>query len=298
MTRPVPTRTRFLILHNPAAGVARQTLLGEVVGALRAAGGGVSVETAAGVAESRRLLGNARRTRACDAVIAAGGDSTIRVIATELVGTGVPLGVVPIGTGNVLAEELRLPRKAADLARYLLHGPAVEAVPGTANGELFLSMASAGFDAGVLKRLDVNLKRRIGKPAYAWPILREVWSRQRRIEVLIDGHSLNCTWLIAMRGAHYAGTFVIAPRQRLTEPRLTALLVDAQSPAALASVLAAMALGRADRHPRIAALTCRHVVVPAGSNAQFQLDGEPFEGTALDVGLASQRLTLITPGMP
>lgn len=295
MTQSAPLRTRLLILHNPAAGLARQALLGEVERALRATGAAVRLERADGVAESRRLLADALRMRDYDAVIAAGGDSTIRVIAAGLAGAGMPLGIIPIGTGNVLAEELRLPRNPAAVARTILDGSAVEVVPGIANGELFLSMASAGFDAGVLKRLHVSLKRRIGKLAYAWPILREIWSRQRRVEVLIDGRPYRCTWLIVMRGAHYAGSFVVAPRQRLTEPRLTALLIDAASPGALAGVLAAIALGRVDRHPRITALPCRRVVVPACPDAGFQLDGEPVAGAALDVGLASESLVLITP---
>lgn len=298
MTEPAPPRSRLLILHNPSAGLARQTLLGDVDGALRAAGAAVRLESVDGIAESRRLLADALCTRAYDAVIAAGGDSTIRIIAAELAGTGVPLGVVPVGTGNVLAEELWLPRSPGALARYILGGGTVEVVPGMANGELFLSMASAGFDAGVLKRLDVNLKRRIGKLAYAWPIMGEIWSRQQRLEVLVDDRPYTCSWLIAMRGAHYAGSFVIAPRQRLIEPRLTALLIDAEGLPALATILAAMALGRADRHPRITALPCRRVVVPGSPAAGLQLDGEPVQGARLDVELASMSLQLIVPEPP
>lgn len=298
MIQSAPRRSRLLILHNPVAGRARQTLLGEVDGALRSAGAAVRLETVHGIAESRRLIADSLRTGAYDALIAAGGDSTIRIIASELAGTGVPLGVIPIGTGNVLAEELRLPRSPAELARYILSGGAVEVVPGMANGEIFLSMASAGLDVGILNRLNVNLKRRIGKLAYVWPILREISSSQRKFEALIDGRPYTCTWLIVMRGAHYAGSFVIAPRQRLTEPSLTALLINAGSSASLASVLAAMALGRADRHSRIAVLSCRRVVVPDGAAAGFQLDGEPIESASLDVTLASKSLVLILPEVP
>ncbi|MCL4766505.1 MAG: NAD(+)/NADH kinase [Hyphomicrobiaceae bacterium] len=292
----VLVRSRFLIVHNASAGLERHRLLDRVRAALEAAGALVRVEAADGVEADRRLAAEAVRTRAFDAVVAAGGDSTIRGVAGGLVGTPMPLGIIPIGTGNVLAEELRLVRTPQAIARYLLHGAAIQVSPGIANGELFLSMASAGFDAGVLSRLDMGWKRRIGKLAYVWPTLRELCSSRCRFEVLVDGIPHPCTWVVVTRGAHYAGSFVIAPRQRLSDPGFHALVVDAASPAALASALVAVGLGWAQRHPLIETIACRRVAVAAGQGVGFQLDGEPITALALEISAGRHSLALIMPG--
>lgn len=292
----MPKRNRFLVVHNASAGLERRRLLDQVCAALTAAGAAVTVKAADGLEHDRRLAAEAAKANAFDAVVAAGGDSTIRGVAGGLVGTGVPLGIIPIGTGNVLAEELRLARTPPAMCRYLIHGDAAEVLPGNANGELFLSMASAGFDVDVLQRLDMRLKRRIGKLAYTWPTLRELWFRRRRFEALVDGHAYPCTWLIVARTAHYAGSFVIAPRQRLTAPGFHALIVDASGPA-LASVLVAIGLGLAERHPRVRLVRCGSVAVPAGQGVAFQLDGEPMEAPALEVSASREALSLIMPGL-
>lgn len=289
-------RTRFLVVHNTSAGLARGRLLAEVCACLTSAGATVAVERADGFEADRPLAAAAARTRAVDAVVAAGGDSTIRGVAGGLVGTDMPLGIIPIGTGNVLAEELRLARNPQAVSSYLLDGDVVRVSPGVANGEIFLSMAGAGFEVDVLHRLDMELKCRIGKRAYVGPTWRELWSRRRRrFEAVVDGRSYPCTWLIVAKSAHYAGSFVIAPRQRLTQPGFHAVIIDATSPPALASVLAAIGLGWAERHPLVKVLACRNVTVAAGQDVRFQLDGEPLEGSALEISPSRDALALITP---
>lgn len=292
----MPPRTRLLVVHNANAGLKRHRLLDQVCAALTTAGATVVVETADGLHAGRQLAAKAARTGEFDAVVAAGGDSTIRGVAGGLVGTGMPLGIIPIGTGNVLAEELRLVRSAQGLARYLLEGDVVDVLPGIANGEHFLSMASAGFDVGVLQQLDMKLKRRIGKLAYVGPILRALWSQPRRFEAEIDGCSYACTWLIVSKVSRYAGSLVIAPRQRLTAPGFHALVIDATAPASVASVLAAIGLGCAEKHPLVRVVECQHARVPAGQGVLFQLDGEPLAAPEIEIAIGDAKpLALITP---
>lgn len=288
-------RTRFLIVHNVSAGRERHELVDQVRAALVSAGASVGIQVAHGLEAGRQLAADAARNGTIEAVVAAGGDSTIRGVAGGLVGTGVPLGIIPIGTGNVLAEELGLSRRPEAIAHYLLEGDPVPVSPGMADGELFLSMASAGFDVGVLDRLDLRVKRRIGKLAYVWPTLRQLWSRPRRFEVLVDGCAHRCTWLIASKVAHYAGSVVIAPRQKLTDPEFQCLIIDASSPAALASIIITAGLGWAERHPRIKFVKCRQVTVRAGQNIDFQLDGEPIGSSELNISMSRKAIAVIMP---
>ena len=71
-----------------------------------------------------------------------------------------PLGIIPVGTGNVLAHEIGLARTADAIARMLLEGPVAKVACAQANGEPFLLMVGAGFDARVVAALDQRLKSR------------------------------------------------------------------------------------------------------------------------------------------
>ncbi len=98
----------------------------------------------------------------CDLIIAAGGDGTINEVANGMLHTGVPLGLLPGGTANVLAREMKMPRTILDAAEVL-----TEYTPQTISvgrlrlqndSRLFLCMAGCGLDAAIVSRVNVELK--------------------------------------------------------------------------------------------------------------------------------------------
>jgi diacylglycerol kinase family enzyme len=121
---------------------------------------------------------DAARQPGVSTVIAAGGDGTVRAVAEGLAGQGVPLGVVPMGTANLLARNLRLPmlsarealevaltgrRRQIDGGRRTAHDAAGQVV---VDNEAFLVISGLGFDAALVSGADSALKRRLGWPAY------------------------------------------------------------------------------------------------------------------------------------
>ncbi|MDU0328439.1 diacylglycerol kinase family protein [Microbacterium sp. KSW2-21] len=113
-----------------------------------------------------------------DLVLVAGGDGTIRTVGQELAGTGIALALLPIGTGNLLARNLGIPRNEIDAAVHIaLHGKDLAMDVGWAevdrNGDgrsvdsyAFLVMGGAGFDAATMSGASSALKRRLGSAAY------------------------------------------------------------------------------------------------------------------------------------
>ncbi len=105
-----------------------------------------------------------------DLVLAVGGDGTIRAVCEELAGTGVPVGIVPAGTGNLLARNLDIPlllRSAVDVG---LHGQdraidMVEVSGDKMDDATFLVMAGMGFDAAIMEGVNDDIKARVG----GWP---------------------------------------------------------------------------------------------------------------------------------
>jgi YegS/Rv2252/BmrU family lipid kinase len=129
--------------------------------------GAVSAEWAT-TTESDPGAHKARRAaeEGADLVIAFGGDGTVRECAEGISGTDLPLGVIPAGTGNLLARNLGIPDDIEESIAVALGDNARTLDTGLANSELFAVMAGAGFDAEVMANTDSEAKERVGSLAY------------------------------------------------------------------------------------------------------------------------------------
>lgn len=237
-------RRRFFLIANPGAGVFGAPLVDEVVRALLSRGAAVERTTAASLKDATLAAREAAGSGRYDAVVAAGGDGTIRHVASALIGTDTPLGIIPVGTGNVLAHEIGLPATPAAVASTLLEGPISTVACAEANGETFLLMVGAGFDARVLSSLDQRLKSRVGKMAYAGPLLGALVRPADTLDVTIDGQHRTASWVVIANARHYGGRFVLAPHAGILERGLEAILFKSRSRTVLLGQLMSLAAGR------------------------------------------------------
>jgi diacylglycerol kinase (ATP) len=133
-----------------------------------------------------------------DVVVAIGGDGTVRAIAAELAGSGVPLAIIPMGTGNLFARNLDLPLgDTPTLLRIALEGETASLDVGWLQLDrgpreqderhIFLVIAGAGLDAEMVAGADDRLKRRIGWVAYFFAALKHLGSRRMTASVSVDG---------------------------------------------------------------------------------------------------------------
>jgi diacylglycerol kinase (ATP) len=130
--------------------------------------------------------------RGADVVIACGGDGTVRAVAQALAGTGVAMGLLPVGTGNLLARTLGLPTDVATATRVALTGDDrvidVGRISADEGDELvFLVMAGTGFDAAIMEGTPEKLKGRVGPLAYIISGLRAMRGRRARVAIALDG---------------------------------------------------------------------------------------------------------------
>lgn len=125
-------------------------------------------------------------------VIVCGGDGTVREVCAELAGTGIPVGIVPAGTGNLLARNLAIPlfiRAAIDIA---LTGQdrAIDMVAVSGDGiedTHFMVMAGMGFDAAIMEGVNEDIKKKVGWLAYVWSGLKSLMFPSTKVEISIDG---------------------------------------------------------------------------------------------------------------
>lgn len=292
-------RRRFLLIANTAAGLAGSSLLDATRECLRASGAHLVEVHPASIAAARDEAQQAARSGAFDAVVAAGGDGTIRQVASGLAGTAMPLGIVPSGTANVLAIEIGLAAKPAAIADMLLHGRCVRMSCARANGEMFLLMAGAGLDARVLATIDQHLKSRLGKAAFAGPIVDALSHPVDQLSVTIDGTCYEASWVILANVSHYAGRFVLAPQAAIESVELQAIIFKARNRTTLMSQVMSLALGRLGersvREHDVEMRSCRHALVTAPAPVPTQLDGDVFGTTPLEVDAGTDHLQLILP---
>jgi diacylglycerol kinase family enzyme len=301
------SRTILLIL-NPVAGRRRRGLADAVVRCIRAAGWTVDIVETAAPGDARRLA------ESCDAVryaviAVAGGDGTINEVVNALAdrGDGAPaLGIVPLGTANVLAHELGLGFSAAAIARTMTAGRELRVRPGEAiNGAAsrrFSLMAGAGFDAKVVAGVSAPFKHRWGRAAYLWRSLIETRRyRPVRYGVEIDGVRYEAASVIVTRSRHYAGPYVVAPNAALGEPLLHVCLFERWGRSHALRFGLALLLGRLPHTGGYRVIAGRDVRVTVSSDAgesghqPVQIDGDDALTLPVSIGLASGAVRLLRP---
>jgi YegS/Rv2252/BmrU family lipid kinase len=286
-----------LIIANPAAGryASSRRRLDRVTAALELRGCSVVLRRAGPVGgDAERLARGA--TPEFDVVVAAGGDGTINAVANGLVGAPCALALLPLGTANVLAREIGLPQDPERLAELIATGSARPVWPGRVGERIFLTAASSGFDAGIVAAVNPRSKRRFGRVAFAWAILRGV-VRHRACELVVsvDGLEHRAATVIAARSRRYAGPYVIAPQASLDEPMLTLLLFRNSGRLAVLRYLWALLCGRLAECDDVGSLQCRAAAVSAPEPIPVQADGELVGCVPVALGIAEQPLYLIRP---
>ena len=291
-------RRRFFVLHNPTAGFRRRHRLEKVLSLLRQRGCQIDVRHTKREAENAMLVEAAIQHGDFDAVVAAGGDGTIRSAASSLLGSEMPLGLIPIGTGNVLAHEIGLRLDAEAVADCLLRGRLATVPTAFANGRPFLLMAGIGFDGRVISRLDAELRRRMGKFAYIWPVIRSLLTGPDSLRVRVDGKQLTAGWVVATAVRHHAGAFTIAPAARLEDYRLQVVLFSCKARLPLLAQLFALGLGRLALRTDVQHLAATTVEIDSEDAVPVQIDGDPCGTTPISLRAGGPPFQLIVPPSP
>lgn len=300
------TARNLLIIVNPQAGRRRGREWRATLDALTGLGTSVTVRETSGPTDTESLA-CAAVGGPFDALVAAGGDGTINGVingviqglATQAAGSPpLPLGIIPLGTANVLAHELGLPTAdPAGTARVLAHGAAVPIHLGSANGRNFALMAGVGLDAHVVERVDPWLKRRIGKCAYVIETISQIatYRPSFRYRVEIGAEAWGVAAVVIARSRFYGGRFVCAPAARLTEPHLHVCLFPRAGRWNALRYGTALVRGQLDRCPDFRIVTASAVTVTGPEGDPVQGDGDIIARLPLRAAVSPGRLPVLCP---
>jgi len=294
---------RILAVFNPAAGRNRRDRFDEIVAHLRELGCFVSVvETEApGHAEVIARESSADSDSKFDVIVAAGGDGTINEIVNGLSsggrsGASLALGLMPLGTANVLADEIGFPRGAKAIARALALGPIHPIHVGRINGRRFVMMAGAGFDANVVHGVSLRLKKVIGPLAYVWQAAVQAFREDHAgCTVTIDGVAYETASVVACNGRRYGGPFIAAPEASLRDDCFHVVLMQGRGWINTARYGVNLILGRIGKLSDVLIVPGRDVVVRGIEGRPVQADGDIVAKLPAHISVDPEPVRLIFP---
>ena len=242
------------------------------------------------------------RSEKFDLIVAAGGDGTINDVINGLLfdaptlNAPPPLAILPQGTANVLAAEIGLPLEAEAFLRMVNEGSVRRVGVGLfKGGGHFGAMAGVGFDARVVDRVDLALKRKLGKGAYAWSAAAQFLKPQARYQVAVDGERFDAASVIVSKGRFYAGQFLLAPQARLEDPYLHVCLFAKSGRWNIVRYAAAMQLGRLNSLPDFEIVRGCRVTIDGPAGDPVQADGDVVGHLPVEIELREAALPLLVP---
>lgn len=248
----------------------------------------------AGLAEARRaVLAGARL------IVAAGGDGTVRACAQAVAGTGVPLGIVPLGTANIAARALGLPTNLGGALAVALGGSERAIDVGEAEGLSFLGMAGIGLDAAVVRATPALLKANLGWTGYALAGLVQLPGRASPFSVRLDaGPELRrqARSVVVGNAGLLPGGFSLLPDARLDDGVLDVGVLAPEHLTEWLRVGWRVLTRSAASDPLLERHRARRVEIHAGATLPRQVDGEVIApGASLTVTLREKSLLARVP---
>jgi diacylglycerol kinase (ATP) len=212
-----------------------------------------------------------------DRVVLGGGDGTLNAAAPGLIDTGLPLGIIPLGTANDLARTLGIPLDVEAAAQVVAAGRRHRIDLGEANGHPFFNVASIGFGVDLTRALTRDSKRRWGALGYAVAGLRAIRRlRPFRVEILQDGVSqVSRTVHVSVgNGRHYGGGMTVSENARIDDGRLDVHSLEVRSLWGLLLLLPALRSGRHHAWAEIRTLSGSELELRTRRPRSVNTDGE------------------------
>jgi len=291
--------SEIALLVNPTAGRGRGARAGRVAAAtLRADGHRVRELVGREAGEAAELTASALADGP-DGLVVVGGDGLVHLAVQQLAGTGVPLGVVPAGTGNDVARYLGVPRRdPAAAARVVTAGRVRRMDLARAGSQYYATVLAAGFDSQVNERANAMTWPR-GQMRYNVAVAAELRTFEPvRFSLELDGkrRDLDATLVAVGNGPSYGGGLRICEGAVLDDGHLDVVVIKPVSRVELVRVFPRLFNGTHVTHPQYEHHRVRSVSVAAPGIAAYA-DGERFGQLPLTVEVAPRALTVfVGPG--
>jgi diacylglycerol kinase (ATP) len=237
-----------------------------------------------------------------ETIVAVGGDGTINDVIQELCNASetARLGLIPMGTANVLARVLMLPISDPAAAAAIVRAGYERRIDlGRCGDQWFALVVGVGFDGAVTQAVDPNRKRLYGRLAYLMAAVKIVFQYPvSQITVVLDDREpvdYAAYLVLIANGGRYAGHYRLAENVQLDDGLFDLFICRRQGLLIWCIVQHAMALlrSRLDTAPGVTHLRARRVSVSADRELAVQADGDPIGATPTVVEVVPARLRIL-----
>lgn len=295
-------RQAFVVL-NPVAGNSQPDLLRKVL-EQRFVDVGWTYEIYKTTGQER-IADVVRRalTQGFDLLVATGGDGTVSGVADGLARTGVPLGIVPVGTGNALARDLGIPMDVEEALELLLGEHSVQHIDALQVGDRFFVLnLGVGVSAQIMRDTESETKRRFGRMAYLWNVMDKLFGLERhRFSLTLDGqekHLRASEILILNSGAIGSPYLRWGPDIRLDDGQVGVYVLHPRAVLDYFRIAWHLLLGQRQNDPGTRCFTAkRHIAIRVNRPLAVQGDGEVIGQTPVEVQVVSGAVQVVTPRM-
>jgi len=240
-------------------------------------------------------LGKAAIEEGYDAVVAVGGDGTINELGSAIMGTDMPLGIIPEGSGNGLALYLGIPLNESAAIRRINRFETVEVDTGEINGRHFFNIAGLGFDASVSDHFATeNIRGPIGYLRSAVNVLSNF--KPSTYTLIIDGkkYQKEAFMISVANSPQYGNNAYIAPQASITDGILDVCVVQKFPLYLLPKMVFHLFTKSADQSDYVEILPGKSIRIVRDEKGPVHVDGEPVEmGTTLDITIKHKSLKII-----
>jgi len=250
--------------------------------------------------DSRHLQALARQAAAekPDAVVSLGGDGTQHYVLNGIMGSEVPLGIIPCGSGNDFAKGLGIPTRARAAAEALCASRMRCVDLGRVGDTYYGCIAGAGFDSVVTRYANERVRRLRGSWAYGWSILRCLKNyRPEPLEIVSEVQEFSGEVIFAVVGNNvsYGGGIHLTPRAKLDDGWLDVCIVPYLDKWELLRWVPRAYRGQHLRHPRIIYFQARRVSLNSSSRLELFGDGEFMQELPATIEVVPRALEVIVP---
>jgi len=287
--------TRALVVVNPIAGRGRADDHAQEL-ARGLEGLGAEVEIFRTGARGDAAAKVAELAPGVDLVVVVGGDGTLGEVLSKLP-TRVPVAMLPMGTANVMAMDLRLPRRVPALLQAIAAGRTVDIDTARVNGRLSFLVLGVGFDGEIVRDVDNRRRGPITKAFYLRSVLRCLWrNRPPELHVWVDGESVpgNWGWVLVSNIVGYGGILKLSPDRLLDDGLYEVYLFPRGTRRAL---LGYGLLGLLGRLPGRSCkmVRAKHVRVESDHPVPYEVDGDFGGETPVEFEVVPGHHQLIVP---
>jgi diacylglycerol kinase (ATP) len=239
-----------------------------------------------------------RQAGEVDRVIIGGGDGTLNGAAAALLATGLPLGIIPLGTANDLARTLAIPADPLEAAQVIAAGHQHRIDIGEVNGRLFFNVASVGFGVKLTQALTGETKRRWGTLGYALAAVKALRRmRPFTVEILHGGQRyMSRTVHVAVgNGRHYGGGMTVSDTAEIDDNRLHVYSLEVTSAWQLLRLLPALRSGRHDAWTEIRTFSGQDIHLSTRRPRSVNTDGEITCRTPARIHVRPRAISVFVP---